>query len=223
MKKKIIEALTTKFPGVSASVLERIATKLSKTVTSEDAVTTAVEGVTFQQIIDSYTDSRVTEAAATARENAVKDYEQKYGLKEGKAISGGGSSEGATKTKENEGDDVPAWAKALMSDIAALKTSKVTNDRKTQLNAVIGKLDEPLRKAYERLPLDKYSDEDFTNMLTEITTEVEGIANDDNARGGVFGRPSANQGNGKNDELTKAQLDAINYREGVQTGDGQPF
>ncbi len=83
MKKEILEALTTKFQGVSSSVLDRIATKLAKTITKTEDIATAVEGVTIQQIIDSYTDSRVTEASETARKNAVNDYESKYGLKDG--------------------------------------------------------------------------------------------------------------------------------------------
>ena len=83
MKKEILEALTTKFPGVSSAVLDRIATKLAKTITKTEDIATAVEGVTIQQIIDSYTDSRVTEASETARKNAVNDYESKYGLKDG--------------------------------------------------------------------------------------------------------------------------------------------
>lgn len=64
-------------------MLDRIANKLAKTITKTEDIATAVEGVTIQQIIDSYTDSRVTEASETARKNAVNDYESKYGLKDG--------------------------------------------------------------------------------------------------------------------------------------------
>lgn len=39
MKQEILEAITTKFQGVSASILDRIATKLAKTVTTAEAVT----------------------------------------------------------------------------------------------------------------------------------------------------------------------------------------
>ena len=83
MKKEILEALAAKFEGVSSAVLDRIANKLAKTITKTEDIATAVEGVTIQQIIDSYTDSRITEASETARKNAVNDYESKYGLKDG--------------------------------------------------------------------------------------------------------------------------------------------
>ena len=77
MKKELLEALKAKFVGVSDSILSRIADKLSKTATTAEQVKTAVEGVTIQQVIESYGDSRATEASNTARENAVKDYERR--------------------------------------------------------------------------------------------------------------------------------------------------
>lgn len=223
MKRKLVEALTTKFEGVSASVIDRFATKLSKTVTTAEDVETAVDGVTIQQIIESYADSRVTEAVNTAREKVAKDYEARYGVKDGKQTKGGESYEDkATETKGGKDDDVPAWAQALIGAVAELKASKTTNDRKQQLNGVIGKVSEPLRKAYERLPIDKFSDEEFSNVLNEISEEVKNYTDDEQARGGVFGRPSASQGN-LTKELTKEQQAAIAHREGVPTDGEQPF
>lgn len=228
MKKEILEALTTKFPGVSASILGRIADKLAKTATTAEQVKTAVEGVTIQQVIESYGDSRATEASNTARENAVKDYESRYGLKDGvkttNTTAGGEQPTGSSATNQNlGGEEVPAWAKTLMADIAELKTSKTTDTRKQQLNAIISKLPENLRKPYERLPLEKYSEDEFNSMMGEITTEVEGIANDTAAKGAVFGKPSASTGSTTTTELTEAQKAAISHREGVPAADGQPF
>lgn len=228
MKKEILEALTTKFPGVSASILDRIATKLAKTVTTAEQVKTAVEGVTIQQVIESYGDSRATEASNTARENAIKDYESRYGLKDGvktttTTTGGEQQSTGSSATDNTGGEEVPAWAKRLIDDIAGLKASKTTETRTQKLNDVIGKLPDNLRKAYERLPVDKYDDEAFSKLLGEITTEVEGITNDTAARGAVFGKPSANQGSQTTAELTEMQKAAISRREGIPTSDGQPF
>lgn len=226
MKKEISEALTTKFPGVSVSILDRIATKLAETVTSAEQVKTAVEGVTIQQVIESYGDSRATEASNTARKNAVKDYESRYGLKDGvKATTGGEQPAGGSATDPTTGgtDETPAWARTLIERIDRMETAKTTETRTQQLNAVIGKLPEPMRKAYERIPVDKYSDEDFSKMLSEISTEVEGIADDTAAKGGVFGKPSASTGAQNKTELTEAQKAAISRREGIPASDGQPF
>lgn len=228
MRKEILDALKAKFPGVSDSVLGRIADKLAKTATTAEQVTTAVEGVTIQQVIESYGDSRATEASNTARENAVKDYESRYGLKDGVKVTnntnnGGEQPTGGSATNPTGGDETPAWAKTLLERIGRLETSKTTETRKQQLNAIIGKLPETTRKAYERLPLDKYSDEEFTTMLGEVTTEVEGIVDETQARGGVFGKPSATGGTIQQTELTEAQKAAIAHRDGVPASGAQPF
>lgn len=233
MKKELFDALKAKFPGVSDNILGRIANKLAKTVTTAEQVKTAVEGVTIQQVIESYGDSRATEASETARENAVKDYETRYGLKDGVKTTttntggepSGNGNGGATTTNPTTGgnDEIPAWAQKLFDRLDAQDKARATETRTQQLNAVIGKLPEQLRKAYERLPIDKYSEEEFTTLLGEVTTEVEGIADDTAARGGVFGKPSANTGRQTTTELSDAKKAAISRREGIPSADGQPF
>lgn len=228
MKKEILEALTTKFPGVSASILDRIAAKLAKTVTTAEQVKTTVEGLTIQQVIESYGDSRATEASDTARKSAVSDYESRYGLKDGvktTTTNGGEQPTGGNATDPTTGgtDETPAWAKKLIERLDRMENAKTTENRTQQLNAVIGKLPENLRKAYERIPVDKYTNEDFDKMLGEIKTEVEGIADDTAARGAVFGKPSASTGTQISAELTEAQKAAISHRDGIPAADGQPF
>lgn len=227
MKKEILEALTTKFPGVSASILDRIATKLAKTATTAEQVKTAVEGLTIQQVIESYGDSRATEASDTARKSAVQEYENRYGLKDGvkttPTTTGGEQPTGGATNPNTGGEEAPAWAKTLIERIDRMEASKTTETRTQQLNAIIGKLPEPTRKAYERLPVEKYSAEEFATLLNEVTTEVEGIADDTAARGGVFGKPSASQGTSTTTELTEAQKAAISHREGIPADGKQPF
>lgn len=225
MKKELLDALKAKFPGVSDNVLDRIATKLAKTVTTAEQVKTAVEGVTIQQVIESYGDSRATEASNTARENAVKDYETRYGLKDGVKTNtaGGEPTGGATNPTTGGAEEIPAWAQKLFDRLDAQDAARTTETRKQKLNAVIEKLPETMRKAYERIPLDKYTDEEFTTMLGEVTTEVEGIANETAAKGAVFGKPSANNGGQTTTELSDAQKAAISKREGTAAEGQQPF
>lgn len=229
MKKELFDALKAKFPGVSDSILDRIATKLAKTATTAEQVKTAVEGVTIQQVIESYGDSRATEASETARKNAVQEYESRYGLKDGvkttTTTTGGEQPTGGSATNPTTGgtDETPAWARTLIERIERIETAKTTETRTQQLNAVIGKLPEPMRKAYERLPLDKYSAEEFNTLIADITTEVEGIADDTAAQGAVFGKPSASTGAQNKTELTEAQKAAISHREGIPAAGNQPF
>ncbi len=220
MKKKILEALKAKFEGVSEAILDRIATKLAKTATTEDQVATAVEGVTLQQVIESYGDSRATEAQQTA----VRNYEAKHGLKDGKPEKPAGDEPNNNgEVPKNSGEDTPAWAKTLMERLDRIEASKTAESRKQQLGKVIDRLPENLRKAYERLPLDGYSDEQFSTVLGEITTEVEGIAGESAAKGGVFGRPSVANGTNNQQALTEAQLKAISHREGAPAQGENPF
>ena len=234
MYQLILNALKAKFQGVSDAVLSRIANKLAKTVTSQEQVATSVEGVTLQQVIDSYADHRATEAQQTA----VQNYESKYGLKDGEKVTpvtvqqqGGQPNTGGQPTQPTAGaTETPEWAKqlieqnkALTDRIAKMEGQRTTDSRKQQLSTIIAKLPEQLRKPYERITLDSLSDEQCNTLVTEVTTEVEGIANDINSKGAVFGRPTANSGGNQGNELTKEQQDAIAHRDGTVKGEGQPF
>ena len=128
MRKQILEALKAKFEGVSEAVLGRIADKLAKTVTTEEQVATAVEGVTLQQVIDGYADSRATEAQKTA----VRSYEQKHGLKDGVKVK-----EGAPEDEDEldeGGEKTPKWARTLIEQNKAL-TEPGTSQRPESSNS----------------------------------------------------------------------------------------
>lgn len=238
MKEKILAALKAKFQGGNANVLNRIAEKLAKTVTTDEQVTTAVAGVTQEliEVVESYGDSRATEATQTATQN----YEAKYGLKDGKPINNGGALEtggqpnGATVTTTQPAggiETVPAWAQQLIESNKTLSErlnkmdgERTTATRKQQLSAVYQKLPENLRKPYERISVDTLSDDEFTALVSEVTSEVDGLVSEINSKGAVFGRPTAHNGGGNQaDALTKEQEAAIAVREGKKSEDGQPF
>lgn len=204
MKAKIIEALKTKFDGVSDTILGRIAEKLNKTAKSEEDVNTLVEGVTFQHILESYGDSRATEAQQTA----VANYEKKHGLKDGKSVKVDDSKDNNKSNtdknnKQNDNDDVPAWAKALIdsnnalkNELDAIKGEKTANKRRTELDKVLNNAPEKIRNRYtkdfERMSFK--DDEDFNAWIGDITPDVEAIVNDYNTKGGVVTRPKTGGG-----------------------------
>lgn len=230
MRQQILDALKAKFSGVSEKILGRIADKLAKTATTAEQVTTAVEGVTFQQVLESYGDSRATEAQQTA----VHNYETKHGLKDGQKIDNGSGSQRGTQTVQTPpagGEQVPAWAQTLIDSNKKLEErlnkmdgDRTTATRKQQLSTIIEKLPENLRKAYERTPVDGLTDEQFNTLVSEVTSEVDGIVNDTRAKGAVFGRPAAQNGgsSSQGNELTKEQIEAISHRDN-KPADGQPF
>ena len=198
MRKAILDALKAKFQGVSESVLNRIADKLCKTVTTAEQVQTADDGVTIQQVIEGYADSRATEASQTA----VHNYEQKYGLKDGAKVEqpsgGGGSGQGGApvQTPQGGGTDpvllqmfqsLQESNKKLSERLDRMDSERTTSSRKQQLSGIIAKLPENLKKA-------------------------------------IFGRPSATGGSGsQGGELTQEQKDAIAHRDNKPASGGQPF
>lgn len=227
MKQKLFEALKAKFSGVDADILDRIATMLAKTVTDESGVTTAVEGVTqeFISVIEGYGDSRATGAQKTA----VANYERKHNLKDGVKVAQQQQQEPPKNTEG--GDDMPAWAKTLIESnqqlserLNRLDTERTTTARRQQLAAITDKLPEALRKPYERMSVDTLKEDEFTQLLSDVTTEVDGIVSGMNAKGAVFGKPAAHNGGGnQGGELTEEQKKAIGTREGGASADGQPF
>lgn len=227
MKQKLFEALKAKFSGVDADILDRIATMLAKTVTDESGVTTAVEGVTqeFISVIEGYGDSRATGAQKTA----VANYERKHNLKDGVKVAQQQQQESPKNTEG--GDDMPAWAKTLIESnqqlserLNKLDTERTTTARRQQLATITDKLPEALRKPYERMSVDNLKEDEFTQLLSDVTTEVNGIVSGMNAKGAVFGKPAAHNGGGnQGGELTEEQKKAIGTREGGASADGQPF
>ena len=205
MRKEILDALKAKFTGVSEKILGRIADRLAKTVTTQEQVATAVEGVTFQQVLDSYGDSRATEATQTA----VANYEAKHGLKDGKVVQKPEPT-GTVKTDGDGdgGEKIPAWAqkliesnKTLTEQVRTMQGEKLTANRREQLSKIISTLPPSIRKAYERTPVDTLTDEEFETLKGEITTEAAEIAKETTAKGVVFGRPTV-QGGTKTQQST---------------------
>lgn len=233
MKQQILTALKAKFVGVSDAILDRVATKLAQTVTTAEQVQTAVDGVTFQQVLESYGDSRATQATQTA----VHNYETKYGLKDGVKVTPPEQQPPVVPPvtppvtpPAGGAEAVPAWAQALIesnnslkNELAQMKTDRTTETRKQQISTLIEKLPENLRKAYSRTPVDGLTDEQFTALVGEITTEVGDIQSSIQQKGAVFGKPAAQNGGNQGAELTKEQIAAISQRDGAAQGQGQPF
>ena len=191
MKAQLLALLIAKFMGVSEQILSRIADRLAKTATTEDQVTTAVEGVTLQSVIDSYADGRATDATNTA----ISNYEKKHGLTNGQKATGG---EPITEPiiQKLDDDTTPPWAKALIDSnkalndkFAALEGEKVTTSRKQKFEALIANLPDEHKKAYQRTSIDTMKDEEFDTLISDVGAEVGVIEATIKAKGSVFSRP----------------------------------
>lgn len=123
---QILAALQQKFSGVDTAILSRIANKKGEGVTDESKVNSIVEGIGFQDVLNSYGDFRADGAASTA----VKNYERKYNLKDGKAVD----KPTPTPTPTNEPQDIAK----LIADAVSAAVSPLS-DKLTKFEAAKAK------------------------------------------------------------------------------------
>lgn len=219
IRDEIFALLKTKFEGVDDATIGRVADKLAKTATDASA---AVDGCTFAQVLEMYGDSRATEASLSA----VRNYERKHGLKDGKAIE-------VLKQAQNEnngGGEVAELLRELKSQNELLKArldgieaKEITKTRMGEIGKIVEKLPEVLRKPYGRISVDGMSEEDYTSLKNEISAEVEQLAQAQKANGAVFQQPKFVSGPASTKELSEEQMNAIAKREGVVKAGEQPF
>lgn len=223
MKKLILDALTTKFEGVSSKILEGIAEKLSKTVTSEAEIAAAVEGVTFQSVLESYGDQRATSASVTA----VKNYETKHNLKDGKPVEVTPPVPPVPPTppvppvppKAKEQEEVPEYIKAILEsnkkltetvnslqgEITTLKTNKVAETRRSMLDGLISKLSPAQQNPYKRIKLESMSEDEFNAFVDEVKGDVAAFEKEAPLS---FGAPFVG-GSGKQGKASEAEINEV--------------
>lgn len=159
MKEKIFAGLKTKFDGVQDAILNRVAEKLSETVTTEDAVATAVEGVTLQSLLDSYADSRANEASQTA----VRNFRQKHGLGEDGKPFKKEDPKPQPKPEPTGGDEPPQWFRDYQAKVEADLTEAKTKLQEYENS----KTQEKLMGLVKAKLKEKGVDEDFIPLLTK--------------------------------------------------------
>ncbi len=187
LKRFILDSLKTKFAGIDEKVLDRIAAKAVKTVNSEEEAKTFVEDTTLQQVIDSYTDSRVTEA----QDSAIKSYEKKYGISEGKPLEEHKEPEkkepkaeekkNAEDVKQAEAQE-PAYVKTILDGFKTLnermdafESGRTANSRNAQFEKLLEGASDELKgrymKSYKRMTFK--DDEDFASYLEEVGPDIK--------------------------------------------------
>ena len=135
----ILAGLQQKFSGVDTATLTRIATKKAEGVTDETKVTSIIEGISFQDVMQNYGDFR----AGQAQTSAVTNYEKKHGLKDGKPIENPNPNpqpKPEEKPQETDiakmiADGIAAGIKPFADELAAFKTERVQEARNAQILA----------------------------------------------------------------------------------------
>lgn len=223
----ILNALQTKFTGVDAKILGRIAKKYAKTATgtTEADAKTIVDGITFQQVLESHADYRANEAQKTA----VANYESKHNLRDGKPIEQPQQQNTQTQSQQEQSqtaqqggqqteDKVPAWAqqmiadnKALREELQSYKTERTQNNRLERFREAIKGAPDKVKARYEKdfTRLTFKDDADFDSYLEEIAPDITAMAALSPRNGASVGAPFGSQGsNAAASELVKARFEA---------------
>lgn len=135
----ILAGLQTKFSGVDAAILTRIATKKAEGVTDASQVPTIVEGIGFADVLTNYGDFR----AGDATFKSVQNYEKKHNLKDGKPIENPNPNPTPQLNPNPDqpdmakiiADAVSAAVKPLSDELAQFKSEKSQATRQEQILA----------------------------------------------------------------------------------------
>lgn len=171
---KILAALRTKFAGVDDATLQRIASKKAEGVTDESKVDSIIEGISFQDVLNSYGDYR----ADGAQKTAVANYEKKHNIKDGKPIEEPKPQDPPAGPKPNEPQDLTAQiAAALGTALKPLSDRLDAMDAKTKADERNQQIDEVAKTfgipefAYKGKTI--ADDADLNQYFTDLKQEMQ--------------------------------------------------
>ena len=172
---QILAGLKTKFQGVEDATLQRIANKKAEGVTDESKVNSIVEGITFQDVLNSYGDYR----ADGAQKTAIRNYEQKHNIKDGKPVEEPKPQEPhKTDPNTSEPQDLAAQiAAALGTALKPLTDRMDAMDAKTKADARGRQIDEVAKSfgipefAYKGKQI--ADDADLNRYFTDLKQEMQ--------------------------------------------------
>ena len=173
---QILAGLKTKLQGVEDATLQRIASKKAEGVTDESKVNSIVEGITFQDVLNSYGDYR----ADGAQKTAISNYEKKHNIKDGKPVEEPKPQPAQTPAQTPQPkptEEVPAWAQSLIESNKTLSEKLAAMDAKTKVDARSQQID-AVAKSFG-IPEFAYKgkviadDADLNNYFTELKQEMQ--------------------------------------------------
>lgn len=173
---QILAALKTKFQGVEDATLQRIASKKSEGVTDESKVNSIVEGISFQDVLNSYGDYR----ADGAQKTAISNYEKKHNIKDGKPVEETKPQQPQTPAptpQPKPAEEVPAWAQSLIDSNKTLSEKLAAMDAKTKADIRCQQIDEVAKSfgipefAYKGKQI--ADDADLNQYFTDLKQEMQ--------------------------------------------------
>lgn len=171
---QILAGLKTKFTGVEDATLQRIASKKAEGVTDENKVNSIVEGISFQDVLNSYGDYR----ADGAQKTAVQNYEKKHNIKDGKPIEDPKPTDPIEPTDPKQPVDITKQLTAALAEalkpindkFAQMDAQKKAAEWNKQIESVAKSFDIP-EYVYRGKQIDENAD--LTAYFTELKQEMQ--------------------------------------------------
>lgn len=193
MKEKIIAQLKALFPGVrlSEARLNAIAVKLSSKITDETLIDERLRELDelhpFAEIAK-YDDWQATRKAKQAAQQQNKGSESQ--------------NADSSNAQQQQADDMPAWAKTLLTEVQTLKKEKAQSSIKEKL-AANDKLKNIPQQFYKGRPLPE-KDEDIETFVSEVEADFSAVKQhltgvqqeETNAAFSAASKPAASAGTG---------------------------
>ena len=165
MKEKLLALRQTKFAGVDNAILDRIATKKSENVTDEAQLPTIAEGIGFQDVLTSNGDYR----AGDAQQTAVKNYEKRHNLKDGKPIEQPATGERQANTTPSS--EEPEWFKAYKRQQEERENAVKAKYDALEAARVKAERDSLLRTAAKAANINESALDDILNLASAMSEE----------------------------------------------------
>lgn len=198
MEKAIFDALTSKFEGVAPSIISRIAKKLATTATPEADANAIADTVTIQQLLQSYGDSRATEASLTAVENYKKAHPETQPKPKEQETSTSTNIVKPQSEAQAQPDIAAIVAKAiaeavspLQQQIQSLNNERTAEGRKAIFAEAVKDAPTVIKNVYEQSfgRMSFADDEAFNSFIEETKASVKAASDDYQRRGTVTTPP----------------------------------
>ena len=138
MRDKILTFLKTKLSGVPNSFLEGISNNLATTITDEAQIETVCNAglIASLKTAADYAQQEGDRRATTATDTAIKGYETKHNLKDGKsaAIT---QSDKNNQSQNQSSDEVPSYLKPFLAKLEAIEAKEAITAKANASKALL--------------------------------------------------------------------------------------
>jgi hypothetical protein len=193
MEQKLFEALKLKFTGVSDATLKRIANKKAVGVKEEAEIPALIEAMTYDAVISSEVDFRITDA----NKKAVENYETRHGLREGKPIS---EPTPIPQPITDPNNIQKMIADAISAVVAPIQEKVLGFEKEKTQSQLMGKLTSKLKEKgiseafYKGRNLTIETEADIETVATTIEADFEAFRQEQANEGVVISVPQAGAG-----------------------------